>query len=172
MLFKTTEIIESARNNNGSQTIVRSVLLPYAAVLPHFHTLFTETFDVIEGEIDIWNGFGKVHLEKGQTVSIEKNTLHHYVVGEKGTVLDITFMPGHLNFENAIRIFQGIERDGTDNHFSTPEAADIALLAIIMELTESNPDEETKSVIDALLISREGYNVEILKQTWLKKYCE
>ncbi len=172
MAYTTTEILESATENNGSRTVLKSVLAPYATVFPHFHTLFKETVEVVEGEIDIWNGFGKLHLEKGQSASIEKNTLHRYVAGKMQTTVMITFEPGNLDFENAMRILKGLQHDGNTLHLSTPQASNLALLTIIFQLTDSTPVEDTKISMDNLLQSPEGYKVEEFKQECLKKYCQ
>lgn len=168
---KRTEILESAKDNNGERTVLKSVLAPYATVFSHFHTLFTETFYVEEGEIDIWNGFGKIHLEKGQAASIERNTPHHYLVGKKEATVVITLEPGSLSFEQAIHIMQGMHRDGSYAQLCTMEKDKLAFLSIIAELTDSHTTGQTKEQIEMLLHSTTNATTEALKQEWFRKYC-
>ena len=165
-----TEIIESAEHNNGQRTVIRTVLNPYATVVPHFHNLFTETIEVVEGELDIWNGFGKVHLEKGQSVSIEKQTLHHYVAGKMKTIVQVSLEPGNEHFEHAIKIIQGLKQDNEFTQLLSTEYDKQMLLSIITDLTDSNVTGDNKEHIDALRNSPETFAIERLKQEWLQRY--
>jgi len=171
MLPKTT-IIESAKSNHGTRTMLRCFISPYETVFSHYHTLFNEIFEVMDdGDIDVWNGFGKVHLEKGQTLSIEKNTLHHYVAGSKGAEVIITIEPGSVDYENAVHITNGLHQHGIDFGLETIEKNNLAFMAIIAELTNSNALAENKKQIDNLRNSEEGELIEALKKEWLHKYC-
>lgn len=166
MLYQNTEIIESCRQNNGARTVLSCVLDAYATVAPHVHTLFSESVFVEYGSIDLWNGFGKVHLELGQSMSIEAHTLHHYIAGKTGVRLTVTLEPGNLNFEYAVQIMQGVRRDSIDSALHTNQ--DPVFMAVIGELTNFNPPEGTTGPNTAFINSPE---VKALKQALLTKYC-
>lgn len=143
MLHTNTVIIESCRDNNGERTVLRSILEPYATELPHVHTLFAESFYVEAGTLDLWNGFGKVHLELAQAMSIEPHTLHHYVAGKTGATVTITLVPGNADVEHAIRIIQGLERDAAYSSFGSEGNDSHLLRAVLAELSDCHvsPDE-------------------------------
>jgi quercetin dioxygenase-like cupin family protein len=171
MLQKNTLIIESCRDNNGEKTVLRTVLEPYATEFPHFHMLFTESFYVEAGTFDLWNGFGKVHLELAQAMSIEPNTPHHYVAGKTGATATVTIEPGNLHVEYAVQIIQGLERDGAYSSFGKDESESFLLVAVIAELSDVHRVGESKDQMEALLNSPEAEKVNALKKALLAQYC-
>lgn len=146
MLHNNTVILESCRDNNGERTVLRTVLEPYATEQSHFHTLFTESFYVEAGSLDLWNGFGKVHLELAQAMSIGPNTLHHYVAGKAGATVTVTLEPGNLDFEQAIRIAQGLERDAAYSSFGAGEEDQALLRAVMAELMDAHHGQAEASL--------------------------
>jgi quercetin dioxygenase-like cupin family protein len=170
MFHKHTVILESCRDNNGERSVWRMVLEPYATELPHFHTLFKESFYVEAGTLDLWNGFGKVHLELAQAMSIEPNTPHHYVAGKTGATVTVTLEPGNAVFEAAIRILQGLERDAAYSTFGISEADQLLLRAVIAELSDAHFTEEAKEQMDTLLHSSQAEKVKALKEALLAQY--
>ena len=171
MLHKNTLIIESCRDNNGERTVLRSVLEPYATEFPHVHTLFTESFYVEAGTLDLWNGFGKVHLELAQAMSIEPNTPHHYVAGKTGATVTITIEPGNLHVEYAVQIIQGLERDAVYSSFGKDKSESFLLVAVIADLMDAHPTAELKEQLEALFNSPEAEKVNALKKALLAQYC-
>lgn len=170
MLHKHTVILESCRDNNGERSVFRRVLEPYATEQPHFHTLFKESFYVEAGTLDLWNGFGKVHLELAQAMSIEPNTPHHYVAGRTGATVTVTLEPGNLNFEEAVRIIRGLEHEAAYSTFGISETDQHLLQAVIVELCDAHFTGEAKEQIDALLSSPEAEKVKALKNALLAQH--
>jgi hypothetical protein len=41
-----------------------------------------------------------------------RKILHRYQVGAKETIDKLTYVPGNINFERAMKIIQGAQRDG------------------------------------------------------------
>lgn len=170
MPYSNTTILESCHTNNGERTVLRMVLAPYATEQPHFHTQFTELFYVEAGELDVWNGFGKVHLELAQSASIERNLVHHYVAGRTGAVITVTLEPGNHDVEHAIRILHGTQRDGTYAQLSTAEGNRTLFSIAIAQLMDANPVEAAKEHTEALLASEEAYRLETLKRELMERY--
>jgi quercetin dioxygenase-like cupin family protein len=71
---KVIKILESVSDNEGARTTIKTILAPDATVFPHYYTLFNETFETLEGEINVWNDDSKIILSVGQSAIIEKNT--------------------------------------------------------------------------------------------------
>lgn len=85
MTAKLPEILQSANNNDGERAVLKTMLAPGATVFPHFHTLFNETLEILEGEIDVWNEESKITLMVGQPATIEKNAIHSFQGAAKET---------------------------------------------------------------------------------------
>ena len=169
MADKVPEILESANDNNGSRTIIKTVIAPGATVVSHYHTLFTETFEVLEGEIDVWNGDSKITLTVGQSATIAKTIIHRYQVGAKETIVKLTYIPGNINVERAMKIIKGLQQDGFNTQLSATDKDGLVLIAIIADLTHSNTIGDTKKELDKLYES-EGSKVEQVKTELLEKY--
>jgi quercetin dioxygenase-like cupin family protein len=165
------EILESANDNNGSRTIIKTVLGPGATVVSHYHTLFTETFEVLEGEIDVWNGDSKITLTVGQSATVAKTIIHRYQVGAKETVVKLIFIPGNIDVERAMKIIKGLglQQDGFYTQLSATDKDGLVLIAIIADLTHSNTIGDIKKKLDKLYES-EGSKIEQVKTELLEKY--
>lgn len=160
-------LLESCRDNNGERTVLRLLLEPYATEQPHVHTRFKESFYVEAGSLDLWNGFGKVHLELAQAMSIEPHTPHHYVAGKTGATVTITLEPGHLEFEQAIRIMQGLERDASFSTFGNTEEDQLLLFAVMAELSDMHVTGDAKEQQEKL---RHSPKAKALKEALLAQY--
>lgn len=169
MMDKVPEILESANDNNGLRTIIKTVIAPGATVVSHYHTLFTETFEVLEGEIDVWNGDSKITLTVGQSATIAKTIIHHYQVGVKETIVKLTFIPGNIDVERAMKIIKGLQQDGFNTQMNPTDKDGLVFIAIIADLTHSNTIGDTKKELDKLYES-EGSKVEQVKTELLEKY--
>lgn len=166
---KVIKILESVSDNDGARTTIKTILAPDATVFPHYYTLFNETFETLEGEINLWNGDSKIILTVGESGTIKKNTIHRYQVGAKETIDKLTYVPGNINFERAMKIIQGSHRDGLYTQLSTPGKNNPIFLAIIADLTNSNTIADTKKELD-MLYESEGSKVEQVKTEFLEKY--
>lgn len=167
MLHKNILILESCRDNNGERSVFRMTLEPYATEQPHVHTRFKESFYVEAGSLDLWNGFGKVHLELAQAMSIEPNTPHHYVAGKTGATVTMTLEPGHLNFEQAIRMAQGLQRDAAYSSFGANEEDQLLLRVVMADLMDAQLTGDAREQAEAL---RDSSQVKALKEALLGRY--
>lgn len=118
MVDKSVKIMASVKETPGERTILETTLEPEATVFWHYHTLFDETFEVQEGEINVWCGEQRTTLKKGDSATVKKDTIHRYAVGTKTTVVRLTFEPGNLNFEKAMCILSGVQDEDTYRKFS------------------------------------------------------
>jgi hypothetical protein len=124
---------------------------------------------VLEGKIDVWNGDSKITLTVGQSATIAKNIIHRYQVGAKETIVKLTYIPGNINFEGAMKIIKGSQQDGFYTQLSASDKDDLVFIAIIADLTDSNTIGDTKKELDKLYES-EGSKVEQVKTELLEKY--
>jgi len=80
-----------------------------------------------------------------------------------GTVVKLTFIPGNLNFEHAMKIIQGAQKDGEYTQLSAPDN-------VIADLTNSNAVGDTKDAPNARHRS-DSSGVEQVKKELLAKYA-
>jgi len=114
------KLIRSADMNNNSileLTIHSGEKTPW-----HYHTLFSETFEVLKGSLAVGKGKDIYHLKEGETATIPPNEKHYYhnISGEE-CVITVTVDPGNKNFENALLILKGLAKDGLAGKAGTPK---------------------------------------------------
>src|SRR5476651_1124123 len=88
----------------------------------HYHTLFSETFEVLKGTLEVGKGKDILHLKQGDTATIKPNEKHYYHnVSNEDCIITTTIVPGNKNFENALFILKGLAQDGLSNVAGTPK---------------------------------------------------
>lgn len=111
--------ISSAENNENS--VLELNILPGEKTPWHFHTLFSETFEVLKGTLEVGKGKDIHRLKKGDIVSIAPNEKHYYHnVSNEECMVTTTLNPGNKNFENSLFILKGLAKDGLVNAAGTP----------------------------------------------------
>ena len=169
---KVALIKESVKTNKGKRTVIESEFMAGASIPPHYHRKFDKTFEVLEGEIKIWNGNEELILKVGESATIKKDIVHNYQVGSSNVVLKTTLVPGNLCFENAIKVMQGIHKDGENADLGTVENNNMVYMAIISKLTDANFMGEAGAALETFLLSEEGKQVMYIQNELLEKYCE
>src|SRR4051812_4313846 len=114
------KLIRSAAANKES--VVELNILPGEKTPWHYHTLFSETFEIIKGALEVGKG-GDIHdLKKGDIATIQPNEKHYYhnVSGEECIIM-VTLSPGNTNFESSLFIFKGLAKDGLASVAGTPK---------------------------------------------------
>ena len=124
-------LIRSAATN--PESVIEFSIIPDEKTPWHYHTLFSETFEVLEGTLEVGLN-GQVHqLKKGNTVTIKPNEKHyfHNVTADE-CLIRVTVSPGNQNFENALLISKGLAKDGLASAAGTPKRlADLALFVYL-----------------------------------------
>lgn len=166
---KAVKIIESCTSNNNKRTVLQTVLQPHETVFAHYHTKFSETFSLVSGNITVYRNptahdfnesalAGCTHtLASGESATVPPNVLHKYLVGSQETTIRLTFEPGNLNFERAMRILAGAQRDGIYKPFvGSGEGSEEGLVfkAVIANLTDANCVGDEKALLDRVLLQK------------------
>jgi quercetin dioxygenase-like cupin family protein len=113
------KLISSADTSKNSKLELN--ILPGEKTPWHYHSLFSETFEVLKGTLVV--GKGKVihHLKQGDIATIEPNEKHYYHnVSKEECIVTTTISPGNKNFENSLFILKGLAKDGLANDAGTP----------------------------------------------------
>jgi quercetin dioxygenase-like cupin family protein len=128
------------KNNNGYAKIIASVasnkesiieynIVPNEKTPWHYHTFFSETFEVLKGTLEVGRN-GKVHqLTKGDIVTVEPKEKHYFKnISSEECLIKVTISPGNKHFENALLILKGLAKDGLASKAGIPKRfADLAL---------------------------------------------
>lgn len=120
-------LIQSAAD--GGPTVTECDLLPGAKTPWHYHTLFSEKFEVLEGELEVGKGGKRFQLKAGDEISILPYEKHLFNNRSKiACRIRTTIAPGNLPFEKASRILLGLSSDGlTDSNGIPRKFSDLAL---------------------------------------------
>lgn len=114
------KLISSADNSNN--TVVELNILPGEKTPWHYHTLFSETFRVLKGTLEVGKGKDILHLKQGNVATINPNEKHYYHnVSNVECIVTTTLNPGNKNFENALLILKGLANDGLATEAGTPK---------------------------------------------------
>jgi quercetin dioxygenase-like cupin family protein len=89
------EVVVTKAQSDGRYTIMRSRWLSTFEVIPHYHKDHSETFFVLEGQVE-WTVGGETHLmNPGDAVYIPPNTVHSVkVAGGKDMHMLMVYEPG------------------------------------------------------------------------------
>jgi quercetin dioxygenase-like cupin family protein len=164
-------ILESCADSGGARTVLQFTLLPGATVSRHFHTRFKETFTVSTGRLTLWTGTKKNVLLPGESLSVKRNSVHHYLVGEEPAVVTIVLEPGDKNFEKAIEILAGAQQDGTYDQLTPQEGADETFMAAILALTDSNMVDNDRIELEKAGLLPDSQKTHAAVKELEMKYC-
>jgi quercetin dioxygenase-like cupin family protein len=114
--IKLISSVDSSKNS-----VLELNILPGEKTPWHYHTLFSETFEVLKGTLEVGRGKDIQHLKQGDIATIKPNEKHYYHnVSNEECTITTTLDPGNKNFENSLFILKGLAKDGLANDAGTP----------------------------------------------------
>ncbi len=125
------KLVSSVAHHTTS--VIEFGIIPGEKTPWHYHTLFSESFEVLEGTLEVRLNREVHQLTKGDTVTIKPNA-HHYFhnISSEDCVIQVTISPGNTNFEHALLISKGLAKDGLASAAGTPKKlADLALFVYL-----------------------------------------
>lgn len=128
----------TSEETNGEFAKIKDELPAYAAGPPlHYHLAYTETFEVLEGRLDVCVGGKKHHrvLKSGESAHVPLKTPHTFWNSSGEPVVFVTEIRPAMQFEKSIRTAFGLARDGKVNRKGIP--TNIWELALLYELSGS-----------------------------------
>ena len=125
------KLISSADTNKES--VLELNILPAEKTPWHYHTLFSETFEILKGTLEVGKGKDIYQLKQGDIVTIQQNEKHYYHnVSIDECIVKATLSPGNKNFENSLFILKGLAKDGLASAAGTPKKfSDLALFVYL-----------------------------------------
>lgn len=128
-------VVNSTHTNTSHSELIMAVAPRYYTP-KHFHDLFTETFEVLEGELEFGYGKEKRRLRAGEQVTVERGVVHYFAnPTDQPATIRVTVSPGNTDFEQGFRIYHGLVGDGlVDKKQNPKQFGDVALF---LKLTNS-----------------------------------
>ncbi|KAH8892968.1 hypothetical protein GQ53DRAFT_745916 [Thozetella sp. PMI_491] len=168
------QLEESTTLNGGARTIFIESMTPGTTVPPHFHTRFSETFDLISGAISVYTTTepdldaleaSAQELEVGKPATVKPELFHKYQVGAEPAVLRVVLTPGDPDFERLLKIMNGLDADGRMKEMGDS----VELMAVIMGLSDAHLIGPAKEMLDGVKATKKD-EIEALKAELLSKY--
>ncbi|KAK2610749.1 hypothetical protein N8I77_004152 [Diaporthe amygdali] len=175
-------IEESTTQNGGQRTVFIEYMTPGTTVPPHYHTRFSETFDLLEGAITVYSSAqtppdgdegadldlleeSARQLEPRKEATVPPGVYHKYLVGDEDTVLRVVVTPGDADFERVLMIQNGLAEDGELESLGDS----VLLMVVIMGLADAHLLGPARAMLDGVYASQKQ-EVEDLKAKLLAKY--
>ncbi|WP_161597176.1 DUF4267 domain-containing protein [Dyadobacter flavalbus] len=123
--------------SEGKNSVLEFSILPGESTPWHYHRLFSETFEVLKGELTVGRGEQTLVLSAGQTATIQPGQKHffHNTSGQE-CLVKVTISPGNHDFEEALLISKGLAGDGLASESGTPKK--LLDLALFIRLNDSH----------------------------------
>jgi len=114
------KLISSA--DTSKKSILELNISPGEKTPWHYHSLFSETFEVLKGTLEVGKGKDIHQLKQGDVATIDPNEKHYYHnVSNEDCIVTTTIDPGNKNFENSLFILKGLAKDGLASDAGTPK---------------------------------------------------
>ena len=122
---------------NGAYTLVEVELADGGGVGLHYHKGFTESFECLEGAVQVQLGKTIHTLHPGQSATAELNVPHLFQNRSGGPCrFQVELRPASRGFEQSLQIGYGLARDGQSDRKGFPKNKGI--LAWSFLISESN----------------------------------
>ncbi|MBZ4189608.1 DUF4267 domain-containing protein [Niabella beijingensis] len=141
---KPVQVIHSAASH--AETVTEATIYPGDKTPWHYHTLFAETFELLEGRLQVGKSGNYYQLKKGDRITIDALELHSFY-NNTGVSCRIRTLitPGNLRFEQAGQILTGLANDGLANKRGIPKR--LTDLALFLYLSDSKPAGMAKMAV-------------------------
>ena len=129
--------LRTTQETGGDYLLCQVELPPRSATegAMHYHLSFVETFEVLEGQLNLLiDGRHRV-LKAGQKAQAPKGARHRFWNASDAPVVYTTEMRPARNFEKSLRIAYGLARDGKTFQSGLPK--NVFHLALLFQLSES-----------------------------------
>lgn len=120
----------------AATTILEMDVAPKTGNPKHYHTLFEETFEVLEGELFIGKDKMTTTLKPGESINVPIGSVHFFKnITNLNCRIRITINPGNTDFEDAMSIYYGLKKDGLISNAGVPKK--LSDLSIFIQLNNS-----------------------------------
>ena len=127
--------LKTAAETNGEYLLERLELAPHGGNVLHYHLTFAESFEVLEGRLNVDLDGRQLVLGPGERLVVPVKAPHRfYSTSDEPVTFTIECRPAR-RMEQATRIAYGLARDGRTNAKAIPR--NLWEMAVVFELGES-----------------------------------
>lgn len=166
---ETVNLIQSA--DTGKKSVVEMSIFPGEKTPWHYHTLFSETFEVLEGVLEVGKGREVLTLTVGNSATIGRNEKHYFHnISAAECIVRTTLEPGNKNFEHSLLILKGLAADGLASAAGAPRKfSDLVVFVYLSNSRMVGFQRVAEPVFDyfAQAAIRNGH-----LQKLIQKYCQ
>jgi quercetin dioxygenase-like cupin family protein len=161
----------TSRQSNGEKTIMEVFLSPKGGNPLHYHTRFSETFKIIEGELNVQIGKEIRSLKAGDTAIAPINARHRFFnTSGKNVRFTVELTPASEGFENVLRIAFGLARDGHAASNGMPKS--FWHMAVLMNMGEGYFVGLFSALEKVIRLLAKTEKVKKLEKQLIAKYCQ
>lgn len=163
---------ESCETNGGQRSVIYGIFAHGAMAPTHYHTEFDESFEILEGELSVWNNGKKMILKPGDKATIKKRIQHKFK-NESGKPVKtmVILEPGYKPFEQNIKIMMGLQKDGLIEQLSKMTPKMIPVGMILTDLSNTNLVGGVGIMFKTISLFYNKKKVALRKKELLDKYC-
>lgn len=128
--------LETAATSGGALTHLEIELAPGGGNSSHYHTAFTERFEVLSGQLGVMVGGTERTLLPGESAMVERRQVHRFFnPTSETTTFRVELRPASAGFETALRIVYKLGADGGTTAKGMPKS--IFHLAVLSTMAET-----------------------------------
>lgn len=105
-------ILKTAGDTQGAYLLIQVELASGGGVLRHYHTTFTERFEVLSGRLAVMLNDEEIALEAGEAALVPPKAVHRFANTSNAPVVFTTEVRPPRTFEQSLRISYGLAKDG------------------------------------------------------------
>lgn len=152
-------------------SVLEMNILPGEKTPWHYHTLFSETFEILKGELKVGKGATILFLKQGDIATVMPNEKHYFHnVSQEECIIKVTLSPGNLNFEYSLLIYKGLAEDGLASTSGTPKnVTDLALFIYLNNSKMIGFQKIAEPIFNR--IAKSAIKKGLLKEL-IEKYCK
>lgn len=107
------EFIETAKDTDGARVVMKATIHTKGQIVPnHFHLIQDEEFEVLSGQLSVWQNGNIRILKEGEKILLEKNIPHNHFNSSDQAVVYIHTVRPALDFDYFIETLVGLAADG------------------------------------------------------------
>lgn len=129
--------LKTHADTNGAYTLVEVTLADGGGVGLHYHKTYSETFDCIEGQVQVQLG-RQIHTLQTEQSAVAAPNINHLFRNRSGKPcrFRVKLQPASRGFEKSLQIAYGLAGDGLCKPNGFPK--DKLALAWLFDISESN----------------------------------
>ena len=166
----SVSFLQTSAQTNGTRTLIEIEVAPGGGTIPHYHRLFSERFEVLDGELEVQLGTSIQRLTVGQSATAEPNILHRFTnTTQQPTRFLIELRPGHTGMEQGLQIVYGLASDGKTNANGVP--TNLYHLAVVLGLGDTHLPGVLRVLLPVLRLVMARARRTGIEQELIRRYC-